>query len=394
MRLSPEKRHPAAPKVSRLKPNIWTSRIPWTVVAIVLALMAMGTLAIARCDELTGGGGHYARQQIVWSMLALGGMFLTTTVSYRVLCRWSYAIFAVAVLLLVTVYFLPAVNHAHRWVRLGPIGVQPSEFAKVAFVLALARWLMYRESHRRLLGLAAPLALALIPTLLILKEPDLGTSSVFLPVMLVMLFAAGARRVDLARFVLLGLLVLPLVWTQMSHEQKTRVTALFEQAGPGTKTTDATYQLHQAKLLVALGATWGSAIGGQQLNDPAVYYLPEARTDFIFSVLGERFGLLGMAVVLGLFGLLVWRGQVIAANTREPFGRLLAAGLSGLFAVQVLINTGMAVGLLPVTGLSLPLMSYGGSGVVAHCLALGLLLNVGMRPGYELSNEPFRYVEK
>jgi len=375
-----------------LRANIWVSRLPWTVVAIVLTLIAMGCLGIARCDELTGGGGRFVRQQIVWSVLALAGMFLATTVSYRILCRWSYAIFAVAVLLLVGVYFLPAVNHAHRWVRMGPIGVQPSEFAKVAFVLALARWLMYRESHRRLWGLAAPLALTLIPTLLILKEPDLGTSSVFLPVMLAMLFAAGARRVDLVRFALLGLLVLPLVWTQMSREQKSRVTALFEQAGPGAKTTDQTYQLHQAKLLVALGATWGSAAAGQPVNDPAVYYLPEARTDFIFSVLGERFGLLGMAAVLGLFGLLVWRGQVIAGNTREPFGRLLAAGLSALFAVQVLINTGMAVGLLPVTGLSLPLMSYGGSGMVAHGLALGLLLNVGMRPGYEMTNEPFRYV--
>jgi cell division protein FtsW (lipid II flippase) len=366
--------------------------VPWTLVAVVLALMATGWLGIARCDELSGGGGRYLRQQIVWSVLAVGGMVLTTTVSYRLLCRWAYAIFAAAVLLLVAVYFLPAVNHAHRWVRIGPIGVQPSEFAKVAFVLALARWLMYRESHRRLLGLAGPLALTLIPTLLILKEPDLGTSSVFLPVMLVMLFAAGARRIDLARFALMGLLVLPLMWTQMSHEQRSRVTALFAQAGPGVKTTDETYQLHQAKLIVALGAPWGSAVVGQPVSDPAVYYLPEARTDFIFSVLGERFGLLGMAAVLGMFGVLVWHGQVIAGNTREPFGRLLAAGLAGLFAVQVLINTGMAVGLLPVTGLSLPLVSYGGSGMVAHALALGLLLNVGMRPGYELTNEPFRYV--
>jgi cell division protein FtsW (lipid II flippase) len=318
-------------------------------------------------------------------------MLGASTVSYRVLCRWSYAIFAVALLLLLLVYFLPAVNHAHRWVRFGPIGVQPSEFAKVAFVLALARWLMYRDSHRRLMGLAVPLALAVGPTLLILREPDLGTSSVFLPVMLVMLFAAGARRMDLTRFILMGLLVLPLLWTQMSREQKSRVTALFAQAGAGEKTSDETYQLHQAKLMLALGAGWGSLAVGQPVNDPAVYYLPESRTDFIFCVLGERFGLAGLAVVLTLFGLLVWRSHVIAGNTREPFGRLLAAGLAGLFAVQVLINTGMAVGLLPVTGLSLPLVSYGGSGMVAHGLAVGLLLNVGMRPGYELTNEPFRY---
>jgi cell division protein FtsW (lipid II flippase) len=361
------------------------------MVAIVLALMLVGWLGIARCEEFSGGSGRYLRQQVIWSLLALGAMLAATTVSYRILCRWSYLIFAVAVALLAVVYFLPAVNHAHRWIRLGPLGLQPSEFAKVAFVLALARWLMDRDSHRSLWGLAAPLALTLVPTLLILKEPDLGTSAVFLPVMLVMLFAAGARRIDLAAFTLIGLAALPVLWTQMSREQKLRVTALFEQAGPGEKTSDDTYQLHQAKLMFALGTGWGSLVAGQPVSDPAVYYLPEARTDFIFCVLGERFGLWGLAGTLTLFGLLVACGRAIAERTREPFGRLLAVGLVGLFAAGVLINTGMAVGLLPVTGLSLPLVSYGGSGMVAHGLALGLLLNVGMRPGYDVTREPFRY---
>jgi len=375
-----------------VKLSVWASKTPWSMVAIVLALMVVGWLGIARCEEFSGGSGRYLRQQVIWSLLALGAMLAATTVSYHILCRWSYLIFAVAVALLAVVYFLPAVNHAHRWIRLGPLGLQPSEFAKVAFVLALARWLMNRDSHRSLLGLAAPLALTLVPTLLILKEPDLGTSAVFLPVMLVMLFAAGARRIDLAAFALIGLAALPVFWTQMSREQKLRVTALFEQAGPGEKTSDDTYQLHQAKLMFALGTGWGSLVVGQPVSDPAVYYLPEARTDFIFCVLGERFGLWGLAATLTLFGLLVARGRAIAERTREPFGRLLAVGLVGLFAAGVLINTGMAVGLLPVTGLSLPLVSYGGSGMVAHGLALGLLLNVGMRPGYEVTREPFRYL--
>ena len=130
---------------------------------------------------------------------------------------------------------------------------------------------------------------------------------------------------------------------------------------------------------------------GQPTDDLAAYHLPEAQSDFIFSVLGERLGLPGMALVLGLFGVLVWRGLVIAAETREPFGRLLAAGVAALLAVEVLIHTGVAVGLLPVTGLSLPFVSYGGSGLVTHAVAVGLLLNVGLRPGYEVTNEPFRW---
>ncbi len=143
--------------------------------------------------------------------------------------------------------------------------------------------------------------------------------------------------------------------------------------------------------MAALGGPWGSIVSGSPTDDMAVYRLPEDHTDFIFCVLGERFGLPGLAVVLLLYGLIVWQTVAVAMATREPFGRLLAAGVAALLAVQVLINTGVTVGLLPVTGLPLPLVSYGGSGLLTHCLALGLVLNVALRPGYEVTNEPFRY---
>jgi cell division protein FtsW (lipid II flippase) len=264
--------------------------------------------------------------------------------------------------------------------------------AKVIFVLALARYLMYRDNYRRLRGLLAPLAITLLPVLLILKEPDLGTSLVFLPVFFVMLFAAGAKRSDLACVALAGLLVLPLLWTQMNLDQKSRITSLFDQPPPGRRPSDEAYHLHQAKQFRAMGGVWGSFFTGQPTDDPAAYRLPEAQSDFIFCVVGERFGLPGMAFLLCLYAFLVGRALVIAAETREPFGRLLATGIAALLTVEVLIHTGMTVGLLPITGLSLPLVSHGGSGLLAHAVALGLLLNVGMRPGYELSNEPFRYV--
>ncbi len=300
--------------------------------------------------------------------------------------------FLVSLVLLLIVYWCPPVNGARRWIRLGPIGGQPSELAKVAFVLMLARYLMDRENYRRLSGLLFPLGLTLLPVLLILREPDLGTALVFLPVFFAMLLVAGARRSDLVKLALAGVLVLPALWAGMSAEQKSRVTALFEQAGPGQAVSNDTYQLYQAKQVMMLGGTWGSLLAGQAVDDAAVYRLPEARSDFIFAILGERLGLLGIALVLGIYAVLVFEGFSIARATQEPFGRLAATGLTSLVAVQVLINTGMTVGLLPVTGLSLPLVSYGGSGLVTFGLVIGLLMNIGMRPGYELGGEPFRYV--
>ncbi len=375
-----------------MKPAAWARQLPWSIVAAATLLVGVGWLGIARVEELTEGSGRLLQQQMAYSLIAMVVMLVATIPSYRVLCRFSYPIFGVAILLLATVYFFTPINNAHRWIRIGSIGFQPSELAKVAFVLALARYLMYRDNYRRLRGLLAPLALTLVPVLLILKEPDLGTALVFLPVFFVMLFVAGAKRRDLACVVLAGLLVLPLLWTQMSRDQKSRVAALMDQPPPGRQPSDKAYQLYQAKRVRALGGVWGSFFTGQLTDDLGAYQLPEARSDFIFCVVGERFGLPGMAMALGLFALLAWRGLAIATETREPFGRLLAAGVVTLFTVEVLINTGMNVGLLPITGLSLPLVSHGGSGLLAHAAALGLLLNVGLRPGYELTNEPFRYV--
>jgi rod shape determining protein RodA len=374
--------------------SAWTRRMPWSIVVAAMLLVGFGWLAIARVEGLTEGSGRLLHQQMAFAAIALGVMLLVTIPNYQMLGRFSYALFLVSLVLLVAVYFFPPVNRAHRWIRLGPIGLQPSELAKVAFVLALARYLMYRDNYRRWRGLLVPLAITLVPVLLILKEPDLGTSLVFLPVFFVMLFVAGAKRSDLAWIVVAGLLVLPLLWTQMSLDQRSRITALFDQPPPGQRPSDQAYHLYQAKQFRAMGGFWGSLVTGSPTDDPVAYRLPEAQSDFIFCVVGERFGLPGMFLVLALYAWLVGRAAVIAADTREPFGRLLAAGVAALLAVAVVIHTGMAAGLLPITGLSLPLVSHGGSGLLIHALALGLLLNVGLRPGYEVTNEPFRYVEE
>ena len=374
-----------------MKTTEWARRLPWTILVLTMLLMGIGCLAIARSDELSGGSGQLVWRQLIWMSLTATGMLLVTLPSYRVLSRISYAFLAGTLVLLVAVYFTTPINGSHRWLRLGPIGIQPSELAKVAFVMSLACWLMNGRNYRHLGGLFLPLLITLMPVVLILREPDLGTALVFLPVLFAMLFAAGARRRDLATIAAVGLLMVPLLWMQMTREQKSRVTAVLSPAAADSRPDADGYHLFRAKQTLVAGGVWGTWITGESKADPHLYLVPAVATDSILCVVAERTGLWGVGIVLSLYGFLVFACLRVASRTNEPFGRLLAVGVAALIAVQVTINTAMLVGLLPITGLSLPLLSYGGSGLLAHCLALGLVLNVGMRPGYEVAGESFRF---
>lgn len=365
-------------------------RVPWSLVACALALTAFGLTGIARGDELAHAGEFFTKQ-MVWIVLAVPAMVLATLVPYRALRHHSYAWFALSLALLAAVYFFPAKWGSRRWIPLGFMNFQPSELAKLACILALSRYLMYRENYRRLKGLAVPFALTLIPMGLVLKEPDLGTALLFIPVLLAMLFAAGARLRHLALMALVGVAVSPVFWLAMSAEQKSRITTLFLQRDGGPTPTGDGYHLHQSKQVLALGGTVGSQFTGTAVDDPLAYHLPACRTDFVICMIGERWGLVGTLAVPGLYLVLFARGLIVAASTREPFGRLLAVGIVALLAAQTIINVGMTVGLVPVTGITLPLLSYGGSSLLFTGLALGLLINIAMRPGYEITNEPFRF---
>jgi rod shape determining protein RodA len=357
-------------------------QIPWSIPLLAATLMVCGWLGIDRCEEIADAAAGAVRHQVVWSGLAIAAMAAAAMPNYRAAGRWIYGAFGIALLLLVAVYLFTPINGAHRWIRVGGIGFQPSEFAKLALVLALARYLAYRDNCRQFVGLLPPLVVTLVPVWLVLKEPDLGTSLVFLPVLFAMLFAAGARRRHLLALGLIGLSALPALWTQMSRDQRSRVTALWEQNRPAQSPTPAGYHLHQSKRMFALGGFWGSVFEEDAGDEMIERRVPEAHTDSIFSVLGERYGIAGCGIVLSLYGLLIWRGLAIAQETREPFGRLVVVGVVAMIAFQVVINAGMLVGLLPITGLPLPLVSYGGSGLIANALALGLVINVGSRPGY------------
>lgn len=402
-------------------------RLPWSIVGCSALLMLLGLSGIARGDELFGRGAFYPRQ-LLWVSLSLPAMWLATLVPYRSLKPLSYPLFCLSLALLVVVLLMPSVNGARCWIPLGFMNFQPSELAKLAFVLAMAHYLMYRDNFRRLTGLAIPFVLTCIPVVLILREPDLGTALLFLPTMFAMLFAAGARLRHLVLITLLGILSSPLLWVAMNAEQKSRIVSLFQQKDGGEAPRGDAHQQHQAKRTLALGGVWGSEIResavawdvarcpecsnwvrvsralpiGEKVpcskcsatfvaRERAAYFLPESRTDFVFCLIGERWGLVGCLTTLLLYVTLLARGLMLAASTDEPFGRLVAVGIVALLASQVIINTGMTCGLMPVTGITLPLMSYGGSSLLMTSIAIGLLANVGMRPGYEVTGEPFRW---
>jgi len=366
----------------------------WSPAVVVLAvcslaLVFIGLSGIQRGDELEGG--HYVSRQVVWLFMGCLAAVVAWSFPYRWLRPLSYPGYVLVIGLLVLVFVFPARNGARRWIPLGPLSIQPSELAKIAVILALGEYLMFRKNHRTLPGLIPPFVMAMLPVLLILKEPDLGTALLFFPVLYAMLYIAGAKRRHLLATALAGLAMLPVLWMCMSSEQKSRITAVFQQRDGGTPESGDGYHLFQSKQMLALGGAFGSQFSGDAVDDPAAYLLPAGRTDFVYCLVGERWGLPGTLGTLLIFSCFVAAGLQVAGRTRDPFGRLLATGIVTVMTAQVLINTSMTVGLTPITGLTLPLMSYGGSSLVTTFFCIGLLLNVARSPGFDVAGQPFQF---
>lgn len=369
------------------------SRLPWTVVVAAVGLFVLGCLGIARGDELVGGPEKLPKQ-LVYGGLSLLTAGLVAGFPYRRLKMWVLPCFALTLVALVAVYAFPTKGGAHRWIPLGFIDFQPSEVAKLAFIGTLGLYLSDSATVRSVRGLIVPFVLTAVPVLLIVREPDLGTSLLFFPVLAAMLLAAGARGRHLIVAGVLGAMMLPALWTVMSAEQKSRVTALFGQTDGGPPPRGDGYHLHQSKQLIALGGVWGSSVSGEPLDDPLAYHLPAGRTDFVFCLIGERFGLPGALGVILLSGMLVAGVFRTGYRTQDAFGRLLCVGVSTLLASQATINTAMTVGLMPITGLTLPFCSYGGSSLVSTGAAIGLVISVSLRPGYDVAGTVFRWEDR
>ena len=264
---------------------------------------------------------------------------------------------------------------AQRWIALGPISIQPSEFSKLIMIIALAAMLEKRGGKINTITDLAPVAAYVgVPFLLVLKQPDLGTSLVFLAIFFGMVFVAGVRLRLLLGIFGAGLAAMPVLWHFLKDYQKMRIMVFMD---PNVDPLGAGYHIIQSKIAIGSGMLFGKGLFGgtqSQLN-----FLPENHTDFIFSVVGEELGFVGCAILLLLYLVVLWRGIRIAQDASDMFGRLLAVGITSMIAFHVLINVGMTMGIMPVTGIPLPLMSYGASSLTTNIMAIAILLNIQLR---------------
>jgi rod shape determining protein RodA len=324
------------------------------------------------------------RLQMVWLAIALVAMAVAAAIDYEKIVALAIPIMGGVVFLLVVVvlmaHFAPessTVRGTVRWIGFGPVKLQPSELAKVAVILVLAGYLALRQDEVDTLSLVSrSLIYAGVPAGLIFIQPDLGTPTVIMFIWLVVLYVAGARLAHLGAFVLAAVLLFGAAWNLgvIRPHQKARLTAFL---APEDDPTGAGWQLRQSMIAIGSGRMFGQGLfkGKQtQLN-----FVPDQETDFIFTAIGEELGFVGCVVVLGLYGLLLWRTFRIAGEAKDDVGRLIAAGIGGLFAIHVVVNVGMTIGLMPVKGMPLPFLSYGGSNLVTNMLCVGLLENVYMR---------------
>jgi rod shape determining protein RodA len=323
------------------------------------------------------------RLQVLWLLIGLFAMFVAAAIDYEKIVALAVPILGVVIFLLVVVilmaHFAPeasTVRGTVRWLGFGPVKIQPSELAKVAVILVLASYLSARQDEVDTLSLVSrSLIYAGVPAGLIFLQPDLGTPTVILFIWLVMLYVAGARVAHLGAFVLAAVLLFGAAWNLgvIRPHQKARLTAFL---APEDDPTGAGWQLRQSMIAIGSGRMFGQGLfkGKQtQLN-----FVPDQETDFIFTAIGEELGFVGCVLVLGLYGLLLWRTLHIAAQAEDDAGRLIAAGIGALFAIHVVANVGMTIGLMPVKGMPLPFLSYGGSNLVTSLICIGLLENVCM----------------
>jgi rod shape determining protein RodA len=360
----------------------------WLCVLAAMALSLIGIYAIDLSQRpiVQGPIAVRAKTQSVFLAAGLVAALIAALPHYRLIgyLSWPTMISALGLLVFVLIPFVPESivrprNGARSWIDLGVFDLQPSEVAKIAFVLVLAHYLRFRRQHRTLTGLLPPAAIAFVPIGLIMLQPDLGSATLFVPALFAMLVAAGAKLRHLTLVVLIAAMAAPAAYPLLRNHQKARIEALWNQMQGSTEGADGiNYQSLKAQTLAGSGQWTGTSdTHARQLLE--YNYLPEAHNDMVFSVVATRFGLLGGLGVLALYFVWIAGAILVAGACKDPMGRLIVVGLAAFIVAQVVINVGMNLGLLPIIGITLPFVSAGGSSMIAVWMMTGLIVNVAMR---------------
>ena len=348
------------------------------LLAIVFFIFLIGLLSIHSATQAKGlyFSESYVFKQVIWMAISLIFLITAIKVSYQKFIDTAYLLYGLNVLLLVLVLILGRTRlGAQRWFSIGSFAFQPSEFIKLSLILVLAQYAgVKRGSMSDLKSLIIPCVLVGIPFILVLLQPDLGTALLLVPIFFAILILGGANFKYIITMILIGLAGLPFFWHALREYQRHRLLVF---VNPNIDPLGAGYTIIQSKIAIGSGGLFGKGwlAGTQnQLN-----FLPERHTDFIFSVIGEEWGFIGAVVLVLLYFIIVSKAFNISALTTDRYGKAIATGIAVMLALQVIINIGMTIGLMPVVGVPLPLVSYGGSSLLATMVAIGLLLNVGMR---------------
>jgi rod shape determining protein RodA len=381
---------PAPARRQGRAPSVWRN-FDWILVVAILAISAFGCLMVytATRDELQASGIsplYYVKKQAIFMVLGLVAMFIAAAIDFRRLRDFAVLIYGACIFVLLAVL---AVGHKSRgaqaWFQIGSYQLEPSEFVKIGLIIALGSYCAAARGRLSGKALVVILLLAAIPFVLIYKQPDLGSALVLAAILIAQLLIAGTSGRHLAA---LGLLIVVLGFGVVHFGvlrgyQQDRLVSFInapDQVDPAQLRSAAganEYNLVEAKTAISNGGLTGQGIGhGTQTN---LSYVPEERTDFIFSAVGEQLGLVGSALLLALFLLVVWRIWRTAGQSRELVGTLFCVGVLAMIVFQVFENVGMTMGIMPVTGIPLPLLSYGGSSVIATFVGIGLVLSVRMR---------------
>ena len=348
--------------------------INWLLVILIVMVAGVG---FAMLFSAAGGNiDPWAKRQIVRFGVAFGIMIVVATINIRIWLRYAYALYFLALALLVAVEVAGHVGMgAQRWISLGFVNIQPSELMKIFLILALARYYNASaiEDIGRISRLFVPIMLTVAPTVLILRQPDLGTAIMVALTGAVVLFLAGVRLWKFVVVGIAGLAAAPIAWQFLHEYQKKRVLTFLN---PETDPLGAGYHIIQSKIALGSGGLMGK--GFMQGPQSHLHFLPEMQTDFIFTMLAEEFGLAGGLALIILYALILTYGMIIAARSRNQFGRLVASGITSTFFFYVFINIVMVTGLIPVVGVPLPLVSYGGTVMLTLMIGFGLVIGVGV----------------